>query len=280
MRLPLCVHAWAASPYLTRVRLQESELVEFADYNAPTGMRLALTATPGQLAVHWSSRNASLPAVRWGPAANALTHAAPATTRTLSRDEMCGDAFFQKDGFAYTLFSHAAHDGWLEPGALHSAVMTDLDASGFYAVGDAARPRDASAWSTPARFELPAAPGGDARLEALIVADLGVAEADGSNVDVDIATPSQGSYFNMPASIATKERMARDVATRGATLLLHAGDISYARGFSSMWDAFFDSMAPIAGRLPYMTAIGNHEVSPSCGDARLALIKLTRCRVY
>ena len=243
------------------VAVAESEAVEFADYDEPTGVHLALTVTPGELAVHWVSRNASVPAVRWGSAPDALTHAAPAATRRLSRGEMCGDAWFRRDNQTHFLYSHAAHDGWLDAGAMHAAVMTGLEpgGGGYYAVGDAARPRDAAAWSAPARFALPPAPGANTRLEALVVADLGVAEEDGSNIDVNIAAPSQLSYFNMPDSAKTKARMAHDVATGGATMLLHAGDISYARGFGSMWDSYFDTMGPIAGRVPYMTAIGNHE---------------------
>ncbi len=40
---------------------------------------------------------------------------------------------------------------------------------------------------------------------------------------------------------------------------MHNGDISYARGYSSQWDAFFDQLGPVVRRLPYMTTIGNHE---------------------
>lgn len=42
-------------------------------------------------------------------------------------------------------------------------------------------------------------------------------------------------------------------------LLLHIGDISYARGYESQWEQFHDQIEPISTRLPYMTAIGNHE---------------------
>jgi hypothetical protein len=243
------------------VAAAESAPVEFLDYDEPTGMHLALSSVPGEVNVHWSTRNATLPAVRWGPAPNALTHAAPAATRRLARGDVCGDSWFERGGQTYLRYSHARHDGWLDPGALHSALMTGLEpgGSGYYSVGDAARPRDASAWSTPALFTLPPAPGAESRLDALVVADLGVAEPDGSNIDVNIPAPSILSYFNMPASTSTKQRMAADVADGRATMLLHAGDISYARGFGSMWDAFFESLAPISGRVPYMTAIGNHE---------------------
>ena len=40
---------------------------------------------------------------------------------------------------------------------------------------------------------------------------------------------------------------------------VHNGDISYARGYFSQWDNFFDQLYPLASRLPYMTCPGNHE---------------------
>jgi len=35
--------------------------------------------------------------------------------------------------------------------------------------------------------------------------------------------------------------------------------LSYAVGFASKWDDFHNQISPIATRMPYMTAIGNHE---------------------
>lgn len=48
---------------------------------------------------------------------------------------------------------------------------------------------------------------------------------------------------------------------------VHNGDISYARGYGSQWESFLDQMAPVLSRLPYLTAIGNHERDwPGTGD--------------
>jgi hypothetical protein len=44
-----------------------------------------------------------------------------------------------------------------------------------------------------------------------------------------------------------------------ASLILHVGDISYANGKPEIWDSFMDGIQPIASRVPYMVAIGNHE---------------------
>lgn len=39
----------------------------------------------------------------------------------------------------------------------------------------------------------------------------------------------------------------------------HIGDISYARGYSWLWDNFFTQIEPITSKLPYHVCIGNHE---------------------
>ena len=50
-------------------------------------------------------------------------------------------------------------------------------------------------------------------------------------------------------------------------MLLHAGDISYADDYSFIthnnsyvWVDYMNSLQSVAGRVPYMTAPGNHEV--------------------
>ena len=42
-------------------------------------------------------------------------------------------------------------------------------------------------------------------------------------------------------------------------VVLHVGDIGYADGYEAHWDAFFRRIEPIASRVPYMVAPGNHE---------------------
>jgi acid phosphatase type 7 len=39
----------------------------------------------------------------------------------------------------------------------------------------------------------------------------------------------------------------------------HIGDISYSRGYSWLWDHFFEQIEPIASNTPYHVCIGNHE---------------------
>lgn len=43
------------------------------------------------------------------------------------------------------------------------------------------------------------------------------------------------------------------------SIIIHIGDISYARGYPIIWDEFMHSIQPLSRRVPYMVAIGNHE---------------------
>ncbi|MGQ0535633.1 MAG: purple acid phosphatase family protein [Methanobacteriota archaeon] len=40
---------------------------------------------------------------------------------------------------------------------------------------------------------------------------------------------------------------------------LHAGDLSYANGVSPTWTRYFAMLEPLASRVPYLPAVGNHE---------------------
>ena len=59
------------------------------------------------------------------------------------------------------------------------------------------------------------------------------------------------------------------------SLLIHAGDLSYANGRIQVWDQWFRMIEPLASRVPYMTAPGNHEYESLEGPvqylARMAL---------
>ena len=44
-----------------------------------------------------------------------------------------------------------------------------------------------------------------------------------------------------------------------ADLALMVGDLSYATGYAGLWDNWMNMIEPLASRVPYMTAQGNHE---------------------
>ena len=58
----------------------------------------------------------------------------------------------------------------------------------------------------------------------------------------------------------TARSLARLVAKEEIAVVNHIGDISYATGQLSLWDNFMLEIQPAASRVPWMTAIGNHEM--------------------
>ena len=63
---------------------------------------------------------------------------------------------------------------------------------------------------------------------------------------------------NASAAVATAKISTSQVLS-GARRIDHFGDISYAKGVSGTWDAWFDLIEPYASKVPYMVTIGNHE---------------------
>lgn len=55
------------------------------------------------------------------------------------------------------------------------------------------------------------------------------------------------------------DSMIEEVKSGNVDSIFHIGDISYATGFLVEWDFFLHLISPLASKVPYMTAIGNHE---------------------
>ena len=129
--------------------------------------------------------------------------------------------------------------GFRSPGFLHTALLDGLkpNAEYFYQLGDAA-PRSESPVLS---FFAPPSP--DAQnVEFVIFGDLGQVETDGSN-----------EASEMDGSILTTTALAKDlqqgiVRLNASAAVFHIGDISYARGFVSIWEQFFRSAALPAAR--------------------------------
>lgn len=74
-------------------------------------------------------------------------------------------------------------------------------------------------------------------------------------------TPYRTFYRTQDESQSTVKWILRDLKAleNKAVFISHIGDISYARGFSWIWDEFFNQIEPIAASTPYHVCIGNHE---------------------
>lgn len=84
-------------------------------------------------------------------------------------------------------------------------------------------------FSSEFSFVTPPLTSPSASVKFLAIADLGSAEIDGSM-----------EHTEMLASLNTTARLAQE--TEHHQLLIHNGDISYARGFASIWDAYAFSL--------------------------------------
>lgn len=62
-----------------------------------------------------------------------------------------------------------------------------------------------------------------------------------------------------PGSISVIKGMTEEVENGSVDSIFHIGDISYATGFLVEWDYFLNLITPLASKVSYMTAIGNHE---------------------
>jgi len=65
--------------------------------------------------------------------------------------------------------------------------------------------------------------------------------------------------FEQPGALSVIKAIANEVNSNNVNSVFHIGDISYATGFLAEWDFFLNLISPVASRVSYMTAIGNHE---------------------
>lgn len=79
--------------------------------------------------------------------------------------------------------------------------------------------------------------------------------------DMGTSTPYSTYRRTQEESVSTIKWIARDIEALGdkPAMISHIGDISYARGYSWVWDHFFNQIEPVASKVPYHVCIGNHE---------------------
>lgn len=181
----------------------------------------------------------------------------------------------------------AAEEGWIDPGMFHTASMTGLHANTkyYYQVGDSSLrggeeqdhddggdgdgDGDGGSWSPEMSFVSHPGVGPDVSVSFLAVADQGVGEPDGSiaaqeyepaiRVAQRLAEEvERGSPWYDDDDDGTKNNNYRE--PQPYTMILHNGDISYARGYSALWDTFLLQQQAVATRVPYATCPGNHEM--------------------
>lgn len=204
---------------------------------SPHAGRLSLTHALDEMVVTWTSKEL-LPAgtpgvVEFGVSPGKYTqttHAKPAPT-PYARESMCG--------------APATTIGWRTPGAFYTAVLAGLLPSTryYYRFGSN------TAWSAEHSFL--SRPPAASEVNLFAFGDLGEMPADGSDQWNGAMPPSQNTTTGMAADLADGKA--------NFSLVLHNGDISYARGYASQWEVFHDQIEAVATSVPWMVSVGNHE---------------------
>jgi len=225
-----------------------------------------------ELAVQWTTRDkgTSAPTVQWSTSSiqdsssttisssNIKVNSATGVSTTYTRSEMCGPP--------------ANTTGWFDPGWFHYVIITGLvpgkryfyryggtfEEEGNKNISNSGGENISYIWSEEASFIAPPAPFSDTkRVKLLAIADLGQSEIDGSN----------DGPAHVSASVNTHFALRREIENNAPQLLVHNGDVSYACGYSTQWDSYWDLLGPTVRAVPYMTVPGNHERDwPSTGD--------------
>ena len=226
--------------------LASSRALAFADDNEPTGVHLSLTGRAGEAVVSFSTKGGQ-PAVRFGTggAGGALPRLAVGVSATFTASDLCGapandsasgDFVVPYSLNAVTLSGLRAHEvveyqaGTLNGtfGKRWSFTMPAVGADASAAHGQHGPPRERQQ-GRPLRLA--------------VFGDMG------QDLSYNDRVGSQ------PAASATLASILR----QDPALVLHVGDLSYARGSGSMWPAFFQQAQDVAATRPYLTGIGNHE---------------------
>lgn len=244
--------------YLRRVRnldyhcVGESAHVEMEHGHAePVQIHLALTGTPGAMRVTWTSGISFHQHIHYGHKPGKLTNHTEATTATYSADDMCSAP---ARTVAARWFRH--------PGYIHAGVMTGLQRGKtyYYTVG--------SKYGLVSRvlsFKYPAIPVSKPQ-NFFLFGDLGqgVMEElpDGAPAEREYTRVDYRSRLSFTSNATVINRIQQDLDeddTGSYAAAVHVGGLSYATGRTFIWDQFGALIEPVASRIPYMVAVGNHE---------------------
>lgn len=214
-----------------------SNTINFANPKAPLYPRLAQGKLWNEMTVTWTSgygMDEADPFVEWGQQREEQRRRSPAVTLTFDRNSMCA--------------APARTVGWRDPGFIHTSFLKELWPNSVYTYKLGHRLFNGTyIWSQIYQFRASPYPGQTSLQRVVIFGDMGKGEADESL-----------EYNNFqPGSLNTTKQLMKDL--KNIDIVFHIGDICYALGYLSQWDQFTSQIEPIASRVPYMIASGNHE---------------------
>jgi len=240
---------WASGSGSETVRLQSARLphCEFRMFNSEDGssynkigtsntvevsefiarhLHLALTGDNTEMLVHWTAINQdgevefALSGSAWdSEAVSSVT----GTCHTYTASDMCHGPATSTGSF-------------VDPGQLCEAVLRGLTPDAHYQYRITTD--GGKTYTEAAVFQ--AAPQVDPEYSFayLVYGDMGTWGGDSSSATAKIAAAE---------------------TTKGSRMTHHFGDLSYARGYSYLWDVWMPMIEPYAKVAPYMVVMGNHE---------------------
>ena len=136
--------------------------------------------------------------------------------------------------------------------------------------------RIVSSNSTADQFLSPRVAGDKTPFQMNAVIDLGVYGRDGFTIDMDMSKRDVIPSISPSLNHTTIGRLAQTI--NDYEFIVHPGDIGYADdwilkphnwfdgkdGYQAITEEFFNQLAPISARKPYMASPGNHEASKYC----------------
>ncbi|CAA2975789.1 probable inactive purple acid phosphatase 2 [Olea europaea subsp. europaea] len=215
----------------TKHLLAESDRVGFEPGQGPEQVRLALTGKKGEMRVMFVTHDGKESSVKYGLTLENMDRVASTRVERYEMEDLCDSPANESIG-------------WRDPGFIHDGVMINLQKGKryHYQVGN-----DSGGWSTTYSFVSPNEDSSETI--AFLFGDMGT------------ATPYSTFFRTQDESISTVKWISRDIEALGdkPALISHIGDISYARGYSWLWDNFFYQIEPVASKVAYHVCIGNHE---------------------
>jgi len=219
----------------------QSNVITFQNLNVPTQIHIANTGRPGQMKVMWTSGRvpSDRQTLMMGVKPKQYTKTVVPSYINHTASDMCA--------------APAINWGWRDPGSLWVALATDLVPGTvyYYTVGS-----KLTGWSQESHFTAPRDPSQMKSTRFAIVGDMGVGSPDGSADRRGMGGNVNSTYTDQIPRLVTIA-MTKIIDTLDMVFII--GDVSYAQGYASTWEAYKEQMRPVAQRVPFLTVTGNHE---------------------
>ncbi len=240
-------------------------------------IHLSLTGNPSEMRVMWITGGdqpyppTQLSAVQYGLAPDKLTELAVSDRppHTYRAGDNCGPP------------ANIEHPRWFRhPGFIHDVKLTGLETGRvtyYYRVGTADNMTSSEVFSFVSAPAVSDSDSGDMRMIVygdvrlhLLLPTLLLSVLTGLYVAKQMGDGTNSDFCGCSGAAGTANRVLNDVeAAIGSSapvdVVLHIGDLSYARGVGYSWEWFFNLIFWISTAVPYMIGPGNHEICHTSG---------------